>query len=72
MAELGSCALPMFARRDPCKRYNECSYFPLDGGLLPLPPPEGLPVRLGQFGFGGDGCWAAMRWMNISHLLWSR
>lgn len=22
-------------------------------GLLPRPPPEGLPVRLGQFGFVG-------------------
>lgn len=23
---------------------------PLAGGLLPLPPPDGFPVRLGQFG----------------------
>lgn len=26
------------------------SYFPFDGGLFPLPPPEGLPVLEGQFG----------------------
>lgn len=26
----------------------------LDGGLFPLPGPDGLPVLLGQFGFGFD------------------
>lgn len=34
------------------------TYFPLLGGLLPRPPPDGLPVRLGQFGFAGAG-WPA-------------
>lgn len=30
-------------------------YFPLLGGLLPRPPPDGLPVLLGQLGFAGAG-----------------
>lgn len=32
------------------------AYLPFEGGLLPRPPPDGFPVRLGQFGLAGaDG-----------------
>lgn len=35
-------------------------FSPVLGGLLPRPPPEGLPVRLGKLGFGLPVLFTAM------------